>query len=151
MHEDDWQEELRRIVARFFRGRVYENQYVGTVKMNEEQLEKAVFHPGDVQRNLPAYWKYHADDGRDSEGSWRMTHWTHPEYVERGHQLHITIFRNAENPDYIDIYAHYEVSWSYDPIKHLREIGFSPDKGVRIAREWFDNRTYVKLYHKDNI
>lgn len=146
-HEQaDLLEQLHHFLYHRLRGKVYEEQYVGTVKMGEEELEEVLFHPHDVSYNWLAYWKRHADDGRDSEGSWKLRHPRHERYVGAGMQAHITLFQSTEDPSWIDVYAHYEYDNIEHPIKHVREIDFDPDEGVRRARQFFrDNQ--VDIYH----
>lgn len=147
-NNSDITECLHHSLYKWVRGRTGDNQYVGTVKMGEEELERALFHPNNVSYNWLAYWKRHPD-GRDSEGSWKLRYPRHSDYVERGMQIHITLFPSTENPDWIDVYAHYEWDNIRHPIRHIREDHFSPKEGVDRARNFIrDNR--VDLYHLRN-
>lgn len=159
-HDKDWIEGLRRywypLIHRLLEpfglyatGRVYNNQYIGSVRMDEEALEY-VFHQAGVERNAAAAYKIHGD-GRKSEGSWRITHHTHPSYVEHGRQVHFTLFRNRQNPDFIDIYAHWEDDYVHDPFGHVAASNFDPQRGVRVGREFLDARTdldIINFYEK---
>lgn len=130
---------------RFARGYVHESQYVGTVKMSEEELEETLFHETDARYNWLAYWKYHMSDGRNSEGSWKLRWPRHDEYVDQGKQIHITLFPSRTRDDWLDIYAHYEYDNIAHPIKHFREHGFSANEGVKRCRRYFlDNK--ISLY-----
>jgi len=142
----DFLEQVHHFLYGLLRGFVHENQYVGTVKMGEEELEKTLFHPTDARYNWLAYWKTHRDDGRDSEGSWKLRHPRHAEYVDRGMQVHMTLFPSTENPDWLDVYAHHEYDNVLHPIKHLKEHKFSPKEGKERAQRYFSDNG-VDLYH----
>lgn len=141
----DFLEWLHHFLYFFIRGNTYSNQYAGTVYLDEEELEKVVFHPHGVSYNPLSYWKRIRD--RNSVGSWRLIHQSHPTYIEVGMQLHWTLYRNPDNSEYIDIYAHYEKDWSSDPLGHLREINFSAKKGVELTRRFFRDDTFVDLHY----
>lgn len=79
-----------------------------------------------------------------------MTNNSHPHYVESGYQIHITLYENPKNSDYIDLYAHYEKDWSADPLGHLREINFSAERGVALLQKFFRDETTTRLYDKDD-
>lgn len=143
----DFWEKVHHFLYRRIRGKVYENQYVGTVKVGEEELERKAFHQNQVHYNWLAYWKKHADDGRNSIGSWKLRHPVHKAYVDEGMQVHLTLFRNETNDEWVDVYAHYEYSNIEHPIKHVREVNFSADEGVRRARQFFRDATSLELYH----
>lgn len=136
----DFWEKLHHFIYGPFRGWTSELQYVGTVKMGEEELERELFHPTDARYNWLAYWKKHRD-GRNAEGSWKLRWPKHRRYVSRGKQLHITLFPSHEDEDWIDVYAHYEYDNVTHPIKHLLEREFSATGGVSRARQYFrDNQ-----------
>lgn len=157
-HKSDWVESVRRTLFPLFHrllepiglygtGRVYDNQYVTTYHQQnyvkyptaEEELE-AIFHKIGIERNTVASYKIH-DDGRTSEGSWRATH---PDYVEDGMQIHITLFRpHNSGLDEIDVYAHYEDDYEHRPISHIREKNFSASEGVRRAKRLLRNKTSI--------
>lgn len=148
----DFWERWHHAIAALIRGKTYENQYVGTVKTNEEELERALFHETDARYNWLAYWKRHADDGRDSEGSWKLRYPRHSEYIEPGKQLHITLFPARSSPperEWLDVYAHYEYDNVVHPWKHIREHEFSAAQGVNRCRRYFiDNG--ISLYELRN-
>lgn len=133
---DLW-EQFHHLLYATIRGNVYPNQYVGTVKMGEEELEKDLFHPTNARYNWLAYWKKHAKDDRDSEGSWKLRHPRHKEYVGKGKQVHITLFQSKFYDGGIDVYAHYEYDNIKHPWKHYHEHEFSAAKGVNRARQYF--------------
>lgn len=128
-------------------GAVYENQYVATSSVDEEALELELQEAGFFRNPIAAY-KTHKD-GRKSEGSWRITPATDPTgKVEKGMQLHVTLFQSEYDASHIDMYAHYEKNWEADASGHLSEDGFSARKGVEIATEVLDGHMFVKTYQK---
>lgn len=149
MHDLDWIEDVHHFAYQYLRGDTHEEQYVGTVMMGEEAFEEVLDDLGLV-RNPFAYWKM-TEDKRDSVGSWRMTHYTHPTRVEEGMQVHFTLFKSKFIAGGIDIYAHHEhdYSWSLlSAIYHVLERDFSSSRGVRIAREIIMDKSHVHLYDK---
>lgn len=143
----DFWEKWHHFWYHLIRGKVYEPQYVGTVRIGEEELEETLFHPTDARYNWLAYWKKHNGDGRDSTGSWKLRYPRHKRYVERGMQLHMTLFP-ARDGDGLDVYAHYEYDNVKHPIKHLKEKRFSARKGVTLARQYFrDNKIELQQTH----
>lgn len=144
--EGDFWEKVHHFLYGLIRGHTGEAQYVGTVKMGEEELERELFHPTNARYNWLAYWKKHREDGRNSEGSWKLRYPYHAEYVDRGMQVHMTLFPSTENPDWLDVYAHYEYDNVLHPIKHLREENFSAKKGVERTRRYFRDNG-IDLYH----
>lgn len=148
MHKHDWIEDLHHAAYYFLRGDVHDDQYVGTVRIGADAFEE-VLHDLEFERNPFAYWK-ETEDGRDSVGSWRMTHHTHPRRVPEGMQVHVTIFPSKYVDNGIDVYAHFEddYSWSVlSAISHVLERNFEAERGVNIARAFLLNRSYVHLYH----
>lgn len=159
--DDDWQEGLRarlyprlhgpldRLGARLgvplyavgtFRG----EHPVGYLEEDEEVIETELVALG-ARRNPVACYKS-LPDGRTSEGSWCFTHRDLPEYVERGMQLHLTLFTSERGPGR-EIYAHYEDDWRVSPLKHLRAANYNPGLGRIRARELLDRESHLVLRH----
>lgn len=137
-------EAVHHFLYKWIRGRTGPEQYVGTVKMNEAELEKTVFHPNDVFYNWLAYWKRHPD-GRNSTGSWKLRYPRHSEYVDGGMQVHITLFPSNAEQGWIDVFAHYEYDNIAHPFKHVNEEKFSAPEGVTKTRHFFNDND-VELY-----
>lgn len=141
------------VVLEFFNfyaaGELNPDEYVGTVYISEEELERR-FHDTGVVRNALAKYKS-LPDGRSSTGSWRLTHATHPEFVDSGMQLHITLFENPDRPlnGAVDVYAHYEKDYGYDAIGHLKGEDYSSGKGVNMARDFLLNTMGLNLHKND--
>jgi len=142
---DDWMERLRKKLypilhpyleryGGYALGIVRENQYVGTVELDEDTLEWKLAEHGFVRNPIAAY-KTHTD-GRESEGSWVLYHAEAPQIVAEGMQLHITLF--ASGGSGIDLYAHYEDDWRASAFSHLRAKNFSAEKGVEKATRVLD-------------
>jgi len=112
------------------------HQYVCSLSVAEEGLEKEVLHePHGWQRNPVAAYKYHSD-GRGSTLSLRLTHKDSTSaygrtYAEPGMQLHWTIFPSERGGADIDLYAHYEDDWMASPLAHLRGDNMSSKEGVK--------------------
>lgn len=155
---DDYWESFRREVypklhpllvrlGGFGSGAVYENQYVGTVAVDEETLEEELVDAG-FERNPIAAYKTHSD-GRLSEGSWRLLADSDPiGKVEDDKQLHVTLFRNGNIGNHVDVYAHYEYRWESEPGKHLSEDSFETSVALDMTKTVIDEHTFVKLYNK---
>jgi len=125
-----------RLLGLYSIGKVGENQYVTTVDVPEDKLEKQLNHGEGFERNLIAAYKEHRGDGRESTLSLRLTHETRPELIEPGMQLHLTFL--AALPDRqgtLDVYAHYEDNWESSPLAHLRSKNFSAELGVKKAKQ----------------
>ena len=130
-------------------GTVSETQYVASLPADEELIEEVLWNYG-WQRNIIASYKTH-EDGRDSEGSWRLRG-VDDDYgiaTNPDKQLHITLFNNTENPDHIDVYCHYEYDWTRKPLKHLREVEFNEDLGSRKGLRFIRDHTYLEWYDKN--
>jgi hypothetical protein len=155
----DYQENLRRSLypklhtvlkplGGYGKAKVYEDQYVGTLHVGEETVEKELWDMG-FERNPIAAYKYHGSDNRKSTGSWRLLPENDPTgLVDDRKQVHVTLFRNEALPEYIDVYAHYEYNWESEAVKHLRSVDFNPSEGVELAETIFDQHSYLKLYNK---
>jgi hypothetical protein len=157
---DDWVETFRRSVYPrlheplskvgdlvgvnlYAKGRMYRNQYVGTVYEDEDVIEQE-FESLGAQRNAIACLKSFPD-GRVSEGSWVILHDEQPELVPEGLQLHMTLF-NPENGGHgREVYAHLEDDWRVSPLAHLRANNFSPEQGVETARPLLNDETFLEL------
>lgn len=159
-HKQDFIEKFREtfypplhVVLEFFNfyatGELNPREYVGTVYISEEELEER-FHNAGVVRNALAKYK-RLPDGRRSEGSWRLTHGTHPQFISDPEmQLHITLFKHPDRPlsGAVDIYAHYEKNYGKDPWGHLKGERYSASKGVVMARDFLHNKMHVNLHKK---
>lgn len=130
-------------------GKVGERQYVATLSVTEDAIEKELLHNACFQRSLLAAYKSHRD-GRDSTLSLRLVEdgsnrCYNRKYVEEGMQLHLTALPAHEDRDgKIDLYAHYEDDWASSPIAHLRAKNFSAVAGVKKATALLHNSTYFK-------
>lgn len=133
------------LVGFYATGELSEAEHVGTVEDSEEELEK-VFHDTGVVRNALAKYKS-LPDGRESEGSWRLTHHTHPHLVEPKMQLHITFFAPTDGDvsEAVEVYAHYEMNYGASILGHLNGRHYSAEEGVKRARQFFRNRTGYEL------
>lgn len=155
-HKQDFLESFRELVypplhhvLEFFdfyaMGQVNTEEYAGTIEESEEELERA-FHETGVVRNALAKYKY-LPDGRESEGSWRLTHETHPHLVEPKMQLHITLFdpEGRDVSEAVAVYAHYEMDYGASISGHLSGRRYSAEEGIKRARRFFRNRTGYEL------
>lgn len=158
--DDDWQEGLRRYLfpklhpiispyGAYAVGTAYEEQYAATIPEGEEYIEEVLVEHG-WERNPIACYKTH-EDGRKSEGSWRLTS-DNDEYGLVGDklQLHITLFKNNDAETYIDVYCHQEYDWEKAPLKHLREVDFDMQAGSEKALTFIRDHTYLDWYDKDD-
>lgn len=152
--DDDWIEDVRawlypRLHPHLKRyggygvGNVYPDQYVGTSYIDEEPLEEELVALGFV-RNPVACFKYHTD-GRASEGSWALLAADDTTgRLAANRQVHVTLFESAGGRG-LDIYAHEEFDWRRAPLKHLREVDFSPADGVSYCHELLGGRSFIDL------
>jgi len=157
---DDWVETFRRTVYPplhkplsklgdrigvnlYAEGRMYKNQYVGTVYEDEDVIERE-FESLGAQRNAIACLKSFPD-GRVSEGSWVILHDEQPELVPEGLQLHMTLFKPESGGHGREVYAHLEDDWRVSPLAHLRAKNFSPKQGIEIARPLLNDETFLEL------
>lgn len=148
------------------RGYTGEEQYVATIRLDEEAFEKVFFHEEGAVRNPLAYYKK-TSDGRDSEGSWVLPYdhvpseknpWDratvsgrdllsgvrYPGGVDKSDRwLHFTIYQSRDNSDWIELYSHDEYTWWDRPLAHVREEYFLPELGRDMARWYLDECTYL--------
>lgn len=130
-------------------GKVGEDQYVCTLRVSEDEIEKELLHSGGFQRNVLAAYKEHPD-GRESTLSLRLTHSGSEkeydrEFVEPGMQLHLTLLPavSSNSDATLDVYAHYEDDWASSPLAHLRSKNFSAVEGRKRALALFDVTTFL--------
>ncbi len=121
-------------------GHVGEAQYIGKFDENEDTIEDEFDDRGE--RNPIAALKS-LRDGRTSEGSWVVKHDDAPDLIEKGMQLHFTLFVREDGESGRELYAHYEDDWEERPIRHLRGRNFSASEGVAIAEEYLDEHTHL--------
>lgn len=157
-HREDFWETIRstlypilHVVLELFdigaRGTTPEAEYVGTIPVGAEDFE-VTLHEAGLVRNALAKYKS-TEDGRNSIGSWRATHNTHPDLVDDGMQLHITLFSPRLPSDGwpregVDVYAHYERDYGHDASGHLAGKDYSAKKGVVRARELLKDHTITR-------
>lgn len=160
-HKQDFIESFRaviyprlHVILEFFdlyaAGQGNPNAFVGTVNVGEEELEE-YFHAAGVIRNALAKYKT-LPDGRESEGSWRITHGTHPQVIEDPEmQLHFTLYKSPDKPlsEAVDIYAHYEKNYGKDPRGHLRAHEYSAEIGVNMAHRLIENTMSLEVHNND--
>lgn len=157
--DDDWIERFRKFVYPrihdelsavgdslginlYATGIVTWNQYVGDLDEAEDTIESEI--DAFARRNPIACLK-ELKDGRESEGSWVFLHQNNNDLIEPGMQLHITMFQREDGEAGREIYAHYEDDWRTAPLAHLRANNFNEDKGVKLAKQFFDENTFLKL------
>lgn len=121
-------------------GSVGGNQYVGKFDESEEAIEREF--DDRAERNPVAALKS-LEDGRTSEGSWVVLHEHCPDLIEKGKQLHFTLFVREDGKSGRELYAHYEDDWRTAPLDHLRSTNFSPSEGVAIAETYLDEHTHL--------
>lgn len=161
-HREDYIEWFREtfypplhIVLEFFNfyatGELNPREYVGTVHVGEEELERR-FHDAGVVRNALAKYK-RLPGGRRSTGSWRLTHGTHPQFItDPEMQLHITLFECPDKPldEAVEVYAHYEKNYGKDAHGHLAGERYSIDAGVNMGRAFLRNKMNTRLYKEND-
>jgi tRNA splicing ligase len=117
------------------------DQFVGYVKMGEEEFEKRL-HDMGFHRNPLSYWKKVSKKLGGEEGSWRK--------VEDEWQLHLILYKDDEHDEERTyLYAHWEYRWDVHPIKHLRGKKINVTKGVNEMRrelllaniEWYSDQS----------
>ena len=157
--DDDWQESLRRYIyprihkpLSKFGSQIGINLYavgglwnvgkVGVFDESEESIEEGL---DDRARRNPIACLKNLPDGRVSEGSWALLHEDHPELIEEGMQLHMTLFERSDGKSGREIHAHYEDDWRSAPLSHLRAKNFSYDEGVKLATEYINQNTHLIL------
>lgn len=127
------------------------DEYVGTIPVGVERFEKSL-HAMGVVRNAPAKYKNTVDD-RNSIGSWRATHRTHPDFVDQGMQLHITLFPpaggSASSDEAVTVYAHYEKNYGNDPGGHLDGEDYSAELGVGKATKLIQKHTNYDIHQQE--
>lgn len=149
-HKQDYWERLRssivppigvlvQFINETFRQELYvtsesrRNQFVGRVKMDEEEFEE-VLHDNGFERNPLASLK-NRFGGEVEEGSFRKLY---PEDDDR-FQLHVILYDGSEiqnaNTGETFIYAHWEYRWDVHPWKHYRGYDLDADEGVRKMRK----------------
>lgn len=92
-------------------------EYVCTVEVSEDELERALYR-GGYHRNVVAALKYREVDGGrvPSEGSW-----VHRSSIFDDKQGHAR-FYESQHTDGLDVFHHYETSWVTHPIKHYYHV-----------------------------
>ncbi|WP_254761577.1 hypothetical protein [Natrinema marinum] len=104
------------------------DEYALTAHCSEGTLEDVLERLG-FSRNPVAALKVRMD-GNTSEGSWV---WRPSLFADE--QLHI-VLHDLENEAGIDVYAHWECSWTRHPYHHYVARGYDAEKGVALARRW---------------
>lgn len=153
-HTQDWWESLRlwlipkigRVAQRlnettdeniYTSYEIHNNEFVGRVDIPEEEFEKTLDDIG-FERNPIAALKTLSSTGETEEGSWRKL------YPEKhpNKQLHIMLFDGSEINNAptgcVYIYAHWELRWDTDPIKHYHGEVYSAEKGVQKMKNMLD-------------
>jgi len=150
---DDWIEGVRRYlypklnpylkpVGGYSLGKVTESQYVGVLEEDEDTIERGL---DDMCRRNPIAALKELNDGRVSEGSWVILHEDNPDLVEKGMQLHFTLFELQDGSRGREVYAHYEDDWRTSWLAHLRSMNLSASEGVDLATEYFNEHTFFVL------
>jgi hypothetical protein len=117
------------------------NQYVGYFEENEDDIEVELQEVGMVRNPVAALKTL--PDGRESEGSWVLLHENAPDVVDPGMQLHLTLFKFDSDKAGREVYAHYEDDWRDSPIDHTEAENFSPKMGVKLARSYLDENSFL--------
>lgn len=156
---DDWIEQIRRYLypklhpilkkfGGFGIGKLREKQYVTTVKISEEELEKELVDIGFERNPIAAYKTRYLDDGK-SGGSWRLLPNSDPEGgIEAEKQLHVTLFRSNHPEGKVDIYAHYECNWEKRPRDHLDAVDYDTEWAVDYTQRLINEYSYVDDFDK---
>jgi hypothetical protein len=114
-------------------GKTGKNQYVGTLDMSDEELERVLAKLG-FERNPIACYKRN-EHGNGSIGSWALRSHDDPfGELEVDRQLHVTLFHPV-NGSGVAVYAHDEYDWQDKPIAHLKGRDFRPEDGVEYTKE----------------
>lgn len=157
--DDDWIEKVRRYLyprlhpylqkfGGFGIGKLREKQYVTTVKISEEELEKELVKIGFERNPIAAYKSRYLDDGK-SEGSWRLLPGSDPiGGIEKDKQLHITLFDPGSNSGIIDIYAHYEYNWEHRPGDHLDAEEYNTEWAVDYTDRLINEYSYIENFKR---
>lgn len=122
-----------------------DRQYVGTVRMDEQEFEEKLSHEVGFRWNPVASLK--REDGRWSEGSWVLRdsddswYWLgdpEPKATDwmTDFQLHLTVFKTESGNT--EIFAHFEHNWVTFPVKHFKGKRLNPELGVRLTRQLFN-------------
>jgi len=153
-HKQDWWERVRATVIPkiglvtqliedvtgsyyYVRTETHNNQFVGRVPMNEEKFEKELHEMG-FDRNPLSSLKTLGSTGESEEGSWRKVGFEDAPAF----QLHVILYdgepiNNAE-VDVTYVYAHWELRWDTNPIKHYRGVDANGPEGVRRMKRLLD-------------
>ncbi|AGM11364.1 hypothetical protein M199_gp034 [Halogranum tailed virus 1] len=120
----------------YVQGPTTDNQFVGRVKMGEEDFEAELEEMG-FERNPLASLKHLIGTREKEEGSFR---WLAPEDSEyrKDYQLHVILYDGSVIPDAETgetyVYAHWEYRWDVAPMKHYRAVNWKPVQGVQMMQ-----------------
>ncbi len=115
---------------------VYDNQFVGRVRMPEEEFEKELASMG-FERNPFASLKTVAGTSETEEGSFRWVP-NRPTNLNTDYQLHCIIYDGSLIPDANTgetyVYTHWEKRWDREPVAHYNSEDFQPKVGRDMMR-----------------
>lgn len=108
------------------------DEYYATVLLDPESFEEQLAAWGFTRNPVAGYktrW-----DGAEEIGSWRRCYTETDEGdIVAGDmfskwQLHVRLFPGPE-PGQVDVHAHWEINWAYDPFAHYRGTDHSIAEG----------------------
>lgn len=105
------------------------DQYVGSVYMDEEDLEKVILSIG-FTLNYGAALKHRvapdSSDIEDGSYAWRKSYFAK-------YQIHLMYY--LEDKGEIRLYAHKEYNWHRYPIKHIKTVYFNTVKARNFVKK----------------
>lgn len=116
-------------------GREEEDSYFFSLRLSLNEVERLLWVNGFV-RNPTSFLTYRkVERGSEVERDYTKGSWV--KYLDEpwdDYQVHITLY-SAFDDGFVDVYGHYELSWLRHPIKHLKTVDYSVEKGKSYFEE----------------